>query len=457
MEQLTKNQTYTAEIIGYSSTGAGVCRIMGRAVFVERALMGEVWDILIVKLTSSVVYGKGIKLIKSSPARAEPVCPLFGKCGGCDLLHMSYDEEKRFKLSRVNDALSRIGGLDFQISEIIGADESHRLRYRNKAIYAVSADENGKAVTGFYRERSHDVIFAQDCQIQTHLSVCCAEALRRFMDSTGVLPFDEKTGKGQIRHLYTRCSVNFPQSVACLVSAKGLHEHTQALISELRSSCPQLTGIVLCINRSFGNTVLSGEYHTLWGSDIIEDELCSLHFRISPASFYQINPPQAERLYEKAVEYASSDVDGTVLDLYCGTGTISLCLARRAKEVIGTEIVQSAVENARRNAADNGIENVRFILGDAASAAKQLEQSGVRPCAVVVDPPRKGLTPEVIETIVNMSPLRVVYVSCDPGTLSRDLKHFSALGYAPTAGTAVDMFPKTAHVETVILLERKDI
>ncbi len=454
MDELKKNQVYTAEISGYSSTGAGVARILGRAVFVDLALVGEVWDILILKVTSSAVYGKGLKLIKASKERVSPVCPVFGKCGGCGLMHMSYDEELRFKLSRVNDAIQRVAGLDFTIDKIIGADEGMNLRYRNKAIFAVGRDKDGKAVTGFFRERSHDIIPVTDCLIQTELSVRCAAALRDFMDKTGVAVYDEATGKGQIRHIFTRCSLKLPQSVACVVSARGLHEHTDALVKALRNNCPELTGIVLCINKTRGNTVLAGKFHTLWGSEFIEDELCGLRFKISPLSFYQINPRQAEKLYMRALDYASPDGAGIVLDLYCGTGTISLCLARGAKFVYGAEIVEAAVVNARQNAAANGIKNAEFILGDAGAAAKKLAQSGIRPDAVVVDPPRKGLSPEVIEEICGMLPERIVYVSCDPATLARDMKLFSDCGYLPQKGTAIDMFPRTTHVETVVLITR---
>ena len=456
MNEPSKNQTYTAEITGYSSTGAGVCRILDRAVFVDYAIIGEIWEVLILKVTSSAVYGKGIKLITPSPERTEPVCSIFGKCGGCDLMHMSYEEELKFKLSRVNDAFHRIAGLDFTIDEIFGADENSMLRYRNKAIYAIGQDNSGSAISGFFRERSHSIVSAPDCMIQTELSVRCAAALCQFMDETGIKAYDEKTGKGQIRHIFTRCSFKFPQSVACVVAAKGLHEYTDTFVSFLREKCPELTGIVLCINKSTGNTVLSGGFHTLWGSEFIEDELCGLRFKISPMSFYQINPRQAEKLYERAVSYASPDGAGTVLDLYCGTGTISLCLAKGAKFVYGAEIVEPAVLNARQNANANGIENVEFILGDAGAAAKKLEQSGVRPDAVVVDPPRKGLSAEVIETVSDMSPERIVYVSCDPATLARDMKLFSERGYIPLKGTAVDMFPRTCHVETCVLLSHKN-
>ncbi len=454
MDELKKNQTHTAAITGYTSEGAGVCRILGRAVFVEGALKGELWEILILKVTASAVYGKGTKLLQASPERETPPCPVFGKCGGCNLMHMSYDEELRFKLTRVNDALARLGGLDFSISEIIGAEEGQRLRYRNKAVFAVGQDETGKAVTGFFRPRSHDIIPATNCLIQTELSLRCAAALRDFMDKHGITAYDEASGKGQLRHIFTRCGMKSSQSVACIIAARGLGQHTEALVSTLREACPELTGIVLCINKAQGNTVLAGELHTLWGSEIIEDELLGLRFRISPLSFYQINPPQAERLYARTLDYASPEGTGTVLDLYCGTGTISLCLARGAKQVFGAEIVEAAVENARENARLNGITNAEFLLGDAAEATKKLTERGIRPDAVVVDPPRKGLSVEVIDEICRMSPERIVYVSCNPASLARDLKHFAQLGYPPTTGTVVDMFPRTGHVEMVVLMSR---
>lgn len=488
MEELKKNQTHIAEICGYSSTGAGVCRIGGRAVFVDKALVGETWEILILKVSSAAVFGKGIKLLKASDQRRQPPCPSFGKCGGCDLMHMSYEEELHFKLCRVNDALRRIGGLDFSVEKIIGSSDNSIYNYRNKAIYAVGSADNGSAVTGFFRERSHSIVPVDSCLIQTELSSDCATALRSFMDKNAVPAYDEADGSGLIRHLFTRCSLKYPQSVACVVSTKRLGALETELVQALRTACPQLTGIVLCVNKSEENTVLSGSFHTLWGSEYIEDELCGLKFRISPMSFYQINPRQAEGLYQLAVNYAiptagvkflneffsgkgitlDSDLDdpcisiaeyhggsGTVLDLYCGTGTISLCLAKKAKMVIGAEIVEAAVENARRNAEENGIENVRFICADASLAAAQLAAEGIRPDAVVVDPPRKGLAPDVVDIICEMQPLRVVYVSCDPATLARDVKHFYEKGYLPRKGMAVDMFPRCAHVETVLLLVRE--
>lgn len=452
MEELKKNRVYTAAVTGYTSEGAGVCRICGRAVFVPLALMGEEWEVLIVKITSSAAYGKGVRLLRPSPERRRPACPLFGGCGGCDLLHMSYAEELRFKLSRVNDAIARVGGLDFKVGDILPAEEGARRRYRNKAVYNVSKAADGSTVTGFYRERTHQVVPVEDCLIQTKVSAKCAAALRDYMDMHRLSAYNEATGKGHIRRLFTRCSLKYPQSVACIVSADELPDHRGSLASYLSDKCPELTGIVLCVNPDPGNAVLGGRFITLLGSELITDELCGLKFRFSPQSFYQVNPMQAEKLYALAVDYACGDGCGVVLDLYCGAGTIGLCAASRAREVVGVEVVESAVENARRNAEDNGIENARFILGDAGAAALSLEQSGVRPEAVIVDPPRKGLSEDVPATIARMRPDRVVYVSCDPATLARDLSRFAALGYFPQKGKAVDMFPSCAHVETVVEL-----
>lgn len=454
MEQLAKNQVYTAEITGYASSGAGVCRICGRAVFVERALVGELWEVLILKVTSSAVYGKGVRLLSPSPHRAEPACPVFGKCGGCDLLHMDYAEELRMKLERVNDAIHRIGGLDFTVKEIVPADSDRIFRYRNKAIFNISAGEDGRASAGFYRRRSHDLVPCSDCLIQSELSVRAAKALCGFMDENSIPPYDEKNGKGAVRHLFVRSSVKTADAAAVIVTAKSLGRKAELMARALTKSCPQLTGVVLCINDSPGNTVLSGEYRTLWGKPYIVDELLGVRFRVSPESFFQVNPPQAEKLYAKAAEFAGQA--RVLLDLYCGAGTIGLCLASGAEQVVGAEIVPSAVENAIENARENGISNARFLCADAAQAAAKLKSEGLSPDVVIIDPPRKGLDPQLIGTIAEMSPERAVYVSCDPATLARDLKLFCERGYEPKDGAAVDMFPRTAHVETVVLMSRTE-
>ena len=451
---LAKNRILTAQIEAFASDGAGVCRVDGRAVFVKGALPGETWEIKLTKVTPAAVWAVGLQMLSASPDRREAPCPVYGKCGGCAALHMSYEAELRFKLSRVNEALRRIGGADLRITEILGAEKTEG--YRNKSILNVAAGPDGP-VAGFYRPRSHDVVPAESCLIQSELSCRAVRAVLDWMREHRIEPYSEADGKGQVRHIFTRCAFRTGEAMACVVTARGFGGgNNAALVDALRAACPELTGIVLCVNKSRGNTVLDGDFHTLWGSDTITEALCGLSFELSPLSFFQINPPQAEKLYAKALEYASPDGAGTVLDLYCGAGTISLCLARGAKQVIGAEIVPEAVENARCNALRNGIDNVRFICADASEAAARLQQEGVKPDAVVVDPPRKGLSPEVIGTIAAMAPARVAYVSCDPATLARDIKIFAEYGYLPAAGCCVDMFTHTAHVETVVLLQREN-
>ena len=271
--------------------------------------------------------------------------------------------------------------------------------------------------------------------------------------------YSEASGKGTVRHIFTRVARNTQDAVLCIVTARGFGALTEDLVQTLRSFCPELTGIVLCVNKQKGNVVLDGVFHTLWGKAEMDDVLCGLRFEIAPQAFYQIHPAQAERLYQKAVEYAVSSPSDQILDLYCGAGTITLCLAGRAELVIGAEIVPEAIENAIQNAETNQICNAEFLCADAGAAAAMLAERGLKPDCVTVDPPRKGLSTQAIEAILSMSPARIVYVSCDPGTLARDLKQFCANGYELTAGTAVDMFPHTPHVETVCCLyhQKKDI
>lgn len=451
MEMLAKNQLHIAEITGYAADSAGVCHISGRAVFVKNTIVGEIWEVRILKVTASAVYGKAEHCITPSPFRQEPPCPVFRKCGGCSLLHMTYAEELRMKLGRVNDAIRRIGGLDFTVQHIAGMEKP--LHYRNKAIYAVGL-RNGVPIKGFYRASSHDVTPVETCLLQQPLADRAAEAVCRWMRENGFTPYDEITGKGTVRHLFTRCAVHTADAVLCIVSARGFGAKTEALVAFLRAACPELTGIVLDVNKQKGNVVLAGDFYTLWGNAELTDVLCGLTFTLSPQAFYQVNPKQAERLYARAVDYAVVSPDDTVLDLYCGAGTISLCLAQHAANVIGAEIVPEAVQNAAENAARNGIDNAEFLCADAGEAAAALAARGLKPDCVVVDPPRKGMYPAAIDAIVSMQPQRIVYVSCDPGTLARDLKLLYACGYSPAAAEAVDMFPHTVHVETVLLLTK---
>ena len=450
MDSLEKNRIFTVDIEGYTSEGHGVCRIDGQAVFVPRALKGERWRIRIVKVASNAVYARGEELIIPSPARIASDCAYFGRCGGCDTRHMSYDEELRFKLERVNSALARIGRQSVTAKEIFGSDQTDR--YRNKGIFAV-ARVDGTPEFGFYRERTHSLIPVDACLLQNELAERAACAVTDFMRRYGIPAYDEKSGKGTVRHVFCRTARLTPDAVVCIVSAKGFGDRTGALIESIRKSCPELSGIVLNVNKTDGNTVLSGDFYTLWGRAEIEDELCGNRFSISPQAFFQVNPRQAEKLYEKALEYAGTGK--LAFDLYCGAGTISLCLARNFEHVIGAEIVSEAVANAEANAAANSVENAEFICADAGEAAEELSQRAMKPDVIVVDPPRKGMSEEAVRAVCAMTPARVVYVSCDPATLARDVLRFSELGYTLKEATAVDMFPRTCHVESVVLITRR--
>ena len=448
MASLQKNKTYRALIEGYSSEGLGIARIDGQVVFVHRAVRGELCDILILKVLKNVAFGKVVGMEAPSPHRREPDCPYYGRCGGCDFRHMDYEEELWAKRRRVQDALQRLGGSDAAVEEILGAEDT--LRYRNKSQYPISAD--GKV--GFYRARTHEVVETEQCLIQKAEADAAAQAVRQYMAHFGVAGYDEHTGKGLLRHLYVRTNTKGESLLCLLVNGEKL-PHEEELVTMLREAVPQTVGIVLGVNQRRGNTILGERYRTLWGKDTLDDVLCGLTFRLSVPSFYQVNHDQAQRLYQRAVEYA--DLHGTelVLDLYCGAGTITQVMAKKAGKVIGAEIVPEAIEDAKVNAARNGIDNVEFFCGDASDIAAELAARGLRPDVICVDPPRKGLAPEVVEAVAGMAPRRVVYVSCDPATMGRDVKRFSALGYTVTAATAVDLFPGTANIESVACLSRE--
>ena len=448
MTSPVKNQVYTAEILGYSTEGLGIARIGGQVVFVHDAIAGEVCDILIMKVLKNAAFGKAVAWKTVSPHRREPDCPYYRQCGGCAFRHMDYAEELRAKGQRVQDALARLGGSSVTVEEVLGAAEP--LHYRNKSQYPVSAD--GKV--GFYRARTHQVTDLSACRIQKPQADAAAGALRRYMAAQHVPGYDEKTGQGLVRHLYVRTNAK-GQSLICVVVNGERLPGEEALVEAMRQAVRSAVGVVLNVNTRRSNVILGDRYRTLWGEDTLTDTLCGHSFRLSIPAFYQVNRDQAEVLYCKAVEYAGLTGTELVLDLYCGAGTITLTMADRAKKVIGAEIVAPAVENARENAAANGIENVEFFCGDAGDIAARLAEERLRPEVICVDPPRKGLAPEVIDAMVQMGPERIVYVSCDPATLGRDVKLLAQRGYAARRAAAVDLFPGTAHVETVVQLVRK--
>ena len=447
MPALEKNRIYRAHIDGYSSEGLGIARIDGQVVFVHGAVRGETCDVLVMKVLKNAAFGKIAALAEPSPARRQPDCPYYGRCGGCDFRHMSYEEELWAKRARVQDALTRIGGAEVTVEEILGAEQP--LHYRNKSIYPISP----AGEVGFYRARSHQVVHVEHCLIQKPEADALAQAVRDYIARFQVEPYNEATGRGLLRHLYVRTSCR-GESLTCLLVNGSRLPHEQELVDMLRAAAPGVCGVVLGENTRRGNAILGDRYRTLWGRDYLTDTLCGLELRLSVPSFYQVNHDQAQRLYEKALEYAGLTGRELAVDLYCGAGTITQVLARRARHVIGGEIVPEAIRDAEESARRNGVGNVEFLCGDASRLAAELRQRGLRPDVICVDPPRKGLAPDVVEAAASMEPERIVYVSCDPATLARDVARFVPLGYRPVRACAVDLFPGTAHVETVCLLSK---
>ena len=450
MDGWKKNASLTLEITGYTAEGMGVARWEGRVVFIPGTILGERWEVQLLKVKTNVAWGRAVRLLAPSPERVELDCPLAGRCGGCQYRHMTYEEELRAKRQRVQDALTRVGGVSLELPQVLGAENP--LRYRNKVQFPVAQEKRGLAV-GYYRSRSHDVLDVDDCLLQPETVTTLRRAFKGWMERYRVPAYDEGTCQGLIRHLYVR--TNQAGEALCCVVANGTRlPHAPELVQSLRQAAPTLAGLVLNTNTKDTNVILGPNYRTIWGRDFLEERLCGMTFRLSVPSFFQINRAQTERLYTQALEFAGLTGQETVLDLYCGIGTISLALAQRAGQVIGAEIVPEAVQDAQANAARNQVSNARFLCGDAGEAAFQLAAEGVRPQVICVDPPRKGLAPEVPEILASMAPERIVYVSCDPATLARDVKRFGELGYPAVKSQAVDLFPRTAHVETVVLLSK---
>ncbi len=446
-----KLPTLRLTVHGYDTDGRGVARLPdGMTCFVSGALKGETCLVRLDKVGKTAAWGHTIKVLTPSSARIEPDCPHNATCGGCALRHMTYAEELSFKRQKVLDCLARIGGWELEQLDILGAENT--LRYRNKVQFPAAPGPDGVKL-GFYAQGTHAVTDVPDCLLQPALCAPIRQAVLDYMAENHVPAYDEKTGQGLLRHLYLRSNRAGELLCCLLVNGKSL-PHEDRLTSALRSAAPTLRGVVLGVNEKKNNVILGDSYRTLWGDDFLMDQMCSLTFKLSVPSFYQVNTDQAERLYGLALDYAALTGTETALDLYCGIGTITLCLARRAKTVIGAEVVPEAIEDARANAARNNINNATFFRGDAADVAAQLASDGVRPNVITVDPPRKGLAEPVVTSIVQMSPQRVVYVSCDPATLARDLKRFTQQGYTPQKAAAVDLFPRTPHVETVCLLSK---
>ena len=447
---LVKNQIYEAVISDYTSEGQGIAKVEGCAVFIPNAIAGEVCRIRIEKAAKTWAAGKIVEILEKSPHRINRACPVAKLCGGCAFHHMDYEEETRMKAERVRSCLNRIGGEQLEKVEILSAPTCEG--YRNKAQYPVSA-KKGKTYAGFFRQGTHQVVENSQCLILPEECDAVKSIVIDYVNQFRIMPYEEASHKGLLRHIYVRRGAVSGQILVCLV-LNGRHLPKPEVLIERLRKIPGFTTLVISENTKVGNTVLGDTFITLYGPGYIEDTLCGLKFRLSPRSFYQVNHHQAQRLYEAAISRAGITKKDTVLDLYCGVGTITLAMAKAAGKVIGVEVIPQAVEDAKDNALRNGIENAEFFCGDAGQAALELKKQGTKADVVVVDPPRKGLNGDTIEALARFAPRRIVYVSCDPATLARDVALLKERGYRLSDVLAVDLFPRCAHVETVVCLSK---
>ena len=448
---LEKGAVYEAVICDYTAGGDGIAKVEGCVVFVPNAIAGEKVKLKIETAKKTWAGGKILEILERSPHRVSRACSVAKLCGGCDFWHMDYAEETRLKADRVRQALNRIGGENLEEIPILAAPEV--TCYRNKAQYPVSS-KKGRVFAGFFKAGTHQVIENEGCLILPGEADQVKKIVIDYVNHFRISAYDEATGKGLLRHIYVRRGAVSEQVLVCLViNGRGL-PHTEFLVEKLKA-VPGFTSLVLSVNTKAGNTVLGDEFITLYGPGYIEDTLCGLTFRLSARSFYQVNHHQAQRLYEAAICQAEITKDDLVLDLYCGVGTITLATAKAAGKVIGVEVVEQSVADAKENAARNHIENAEFFCGDAGKAALELEKQGVHPDVVVVDPPRKGLNADTIEALSRMAPRRIVYVSCDPATLARDVALLKEKGYTLKNALAADLFPRCSHVESIVCLVKQ--
>ncbi len=449
---MKKNDLITVTVDGATAEGSGVAHPEGMAVFIKGAAVGDILTARVIKVNKKYAIAKIEKILTPSPDRENNDCAAFPACGGCAFRHITYAAEGRMKRQRVADAMKRIGGIDCEVEDIVvGEAESG---YRNKAQYAVGMDKSGVKI-GFYAERSHRIVNCKDCDLQPKIFSDILSVFEKYITENNVSVYDEVSGKGLLRNIYIRRAEKTEQIMVCAVINGDSLPNSEGLIADLKVLLgDNFKTFVLNINKEKTNVVLGKKCVSIYGDGYITDILCGVKVRLSALSFYQVNRTMAERLYGIASDFA--DCEGkTVLDLYCGAGTIGLSMANKANEVIGAEIVPEAVEDAKFNAAENGINNAKFICADAYEAAKQFSNNGIRPDVVVVDPPRKGLE-EGLPTFIAESfcPESVVYVSCDPATLARDCAEFEKSGYKVKRIIPVDLFPRTHHVECVALIKR---
>ncbi|MFQ9558624.1 MAG: 23S rRNA (uracil(1939)-C(5))-methyltransferase RlmD [Blautia sp.] len=449
-----KNDIVTLEIVDCGTDGEGIGKADGFTVFVKDAVIGDTIMAKIMKAKKNYGYGRLMEILKPSPYRVEPVCLSARQCGGCQLQAVSYEEQKVFKEKKLRGHLERIGGFtEFPMEPLIGMDDPYH--YRNKAQFPVGRNKEGRIVTGFYAGRTHAIIENRDCALGIPQNKDVLDRVIAHMEKYNIAPYDEATGKGLVRHIFVRYGFFTGELMVSLIINGQDLPHQRELVEKL-CEIPGMTSISLNMNKKRSNVILGDKVKTIWGEDYITDKIGDISYEISPLSFFQVNPKQTWKLYSKALEYADLHGEETVWDLYCGIGTISLFLAQKAKFVRGVEIVPAAIEDAKRNAQINHIENVEFFVGKAEEVLpREYEKNGVYADVIVVDPPRKGCDAMLLKTILKMQPKRVVYVSCDSATLARDLRFLCDNGYELKKVCGVDQFPQTVHVETVVLLSHK--
>ena len=452
--EFRKNDLVTLEIEDCGIDGEGIGKADGFTVFVKDAVIGDTVTAKIIKAKKNYGYGRLMEVLKPSPYRVEPKCEFARQCGGCQLQALSYDQQLVFKTNKVKGHLERIGGFtDIPMEPIIGMDEL--FHYRNKAQFPVGRNKEGKIVTGFYAGRTHNIIENRDCALGVAENKEVLDRVIAHMEKYGIEPYNEATGKGLVRHVLIRYGYFTKEVMVCLILNGNKLPKEEQLVKSL-CEIPGMTSITINVNKKRSNVILGEEICLLWGQEYITDRIGDISYQISPLSFYQVNPMQTQKLYAKALEYADLHGQETVWDLYCGIGTISLFLAQKAKFVRGVEIVPAAIENAKENAKLNGLENTEFFVGKAEEVLpREYKKNGVYADVVVVDPPRKGCDETLLETMVEMNPERIVYVSCDSATLARDLKYLCERGYELRKVCPVDQFGMTVHVETVVLLSQQ--
>ena len=456
---LQKNQILTLRIERLSSDGSGVAHSAdGEAVFVPGTAPGDEARVRIVKDCGRYAFGILDELLTPSPDRIPVDCPVAGPCGGCSLRHLDYAAELRAKQESVLDAFRRIGGLEVPVLDILPSPDVDR--YRNKVQFPVGIDKNGVPCIGFYAGRTHRIVPCPDCKLQPSVLNEIGNALCAFFAQQVIRPYDEQSGKGLVRHIFLRRGAHSGQIMVCLVCTRAKLPHAEQLCTALRGQFPAISTILLNVNAKNTNVILGSENHILYGPGYIEDTLCGVPVRLGPLSFYQVNTLAAERLYGVAAQYAQLTPDDTLLDLYCGMGTIGLSMAGQCRELIGVEIVPEAIESAKANAARMGeavAAKSRFFCADAGQAATQLAAEGLHPDIVMLDPPRKGCDEATLSAVVRMAPRRVVYVSCNPATAARDAAWLEKNGYHTEKVQPVDLFPRTKHCETVVLLSKGEV